>query len=101
MTKKITLFCAAGMSTSLLVSKMREEAAKNGWDYDINAYSLTESAVQGPLADCILLGPQVRYALKQLQNKFPGKPIDGIDMRVYGTMNGKGAVEIARKLMND
>ncbi|HAE17512.1 MAG TPA: PTS sugar transporter subunit IIB, partial [Erysipelotrichaceae bacterium] len=43
MTKKITLFCAAGMSTSLLVSKMREEAAKNGWDYDINAYSLTES----------------------------------------------------------
>ena len=40
MAKKITLFCSAGMSTSLLVNKMREAAKKNGKDYDINAYSL-------------------------------------------------------------
>ncbi|MBR4162684.1 MAG: PTS sugar transporter subunit IIB [Solobacterium sp.] len=99
--KRIVLFCAGGMSTSLLVTKMREAATLAGKDYSIDAYGLTEVDTYGPDADCILLGPQVRYALKQLQNKFPGKPIDGIDMRVYGTMNGKGAVEIARKLMND
>ena len=28
MTKKITLLCAAGMSTSLLVNKMKEAATK-------------------------------------------------------------------------
>ena len=32
MAKKITLFCSAGMSTSLLVNKMREAAKKNGKD---------------------------------------------------------------------
>ena len=99
--KRIVLFCAGGMSTSLLVNKMREAAVAYGKDYSIDAYGLSSVDKYGPDADCILLGPQVRYALKQLQEKFPGKPIDGIDMRVYGMMDGKGAVDIARKLMND
>lgn len=30
--KKIVLFCAAGMSTSLLVNKMKQAAAKIGKD---------------------------------------------------------------------
>lgn len=38
--KKIVLFCAGGMSTSLLVNKMREAAAKQGKEYDINAYDM-------------------------------------------------------------
>ena len=42
MAKTITLFCAAGMSTSLLVNKMKEAAAAKGADYDIAAYSLGE-----------------------------------------------------------
>ncbi len=99
--KRIVLFCAGGMSTSLLVNKMREAAKLYGKDYSIDAYGLSEVDKYGPEADCILLGPQVRYALKSLQAKFPGTPIDGIDMRVYGTMNGKGAVDIAMKLMNE
>ena len=99
--KRIVLFCAGGMSTSLLVNKMRDAAASYGKNYSIDAYGLSEVDEKGPEADCILLGPQVRYALKQLQAKFPGKPIDGIDMRVYGMMDGKGAIDIARKLLND
>jgi PTS system cellobiose-specific IIB component len=99
--KRIVLFCAGGMSTSLLVNKMRDAAAAAGKNYSIDAYGLAAVDEKGPEADCILLGPQVRYALKQLQAKFPGKPIDGIDMRVYGMMDGKGAIAIARKLLND
>ena len=99
--KRIVLFCAGGMSTSLLVNKMRQAAASIGKDYSIDAYGLAEVDQYGPDADVILLGPQVRYALKNIQAKFPNTPISGIDMRVYGTMDGKGAVEIARKLLND
>ena len=99
--KRIVLFCAGGMSTSLLVNKMREAAMAAGKDYSIDAYGLGQVDEFGPAADCILLGPQVRYALNQLKSKFPDKPIEGIDMRVYGTMDGKGAVEIARRLLND
>ena len=48
MAKKITLLCAAGMSTSLLVTKMKQAAEKNGWEYDIAAYSLAEAPTVVP-----------------------------------------------------
>ena len=38
----IRLFCAAGMSTSLLVKKMEEAAKEKGKDVDIVAYPFTE-----------------------------------------------------------
>ena len=38
----IRLFCAAGMSTSLLVKKMEEAAKEKGKDADIAAYPFTE-----------------------------------------------------------
>ena len=99
MTKVITLFCSAGMSTSLLVNKMKEAAAAGGKDYQIAAYSLGEAPNEAPKADCILIGPQVRFALDKL--KAYGKPIDSIDMRIYGLMDGKGALAIAKKLLGE
>lgn len=99
MTKVITLFCSAGMSTSLLVNKMKEAAAAEGKDYQIAAFSLGEAPNEAPKADCILIGPQVRFALEKL--KAYGKPIDSIDMRIYGLMDGKGALKIAKKLLGE
>ena len=99
--KKIVLFCAGGMSTSLLVNKMREAAAKQGKEYDINAYGYGSEEKHAPDADCILLGPQIRFNLKQLQTKYADKPIAAIDMRTYGTMNGEATLKQARELMND
>ena len=52
--KKITLFCGAGMSTSMLVEKMKQEAAKQGKEYDISAHSLTELEARGNNSDVIL-----------------------------------------------
>jgi PTS system cellobiose-specific IIB component len=99
MAKKITLFCSAGMSTSLLVNKMKEEAQKKGADYEIAAYSLNEVDLYGPQADVILVGPQVRFALNKRRTQFPNTPIDAIDMRSYGLMDGKAAIALAEKLM--
>ncbi len=36
--KKIMLCCSSGMSTSLLVKKMQEEALKRGLETEIRAY---------------------------------------------------------------
>ena len=51
----IRLFCAAGMSTSLLVKKMEEAAKEKGKDADIAAYPFTdmERMIEG--ADVALL----------------------------------------------
>lgn len=100
MAQKITLFCSAGMSTSLLVNKMKEAASAVGKDYEIAAYSMNEAPEKGKTADVILLGPQVRFAKDKIHGMFPDTPIDVIDMRVYGLMDGKGALAIAEKALN-
>ena len=95
--KNIVLFCAAGMSTSLMVTKM-QNAAK-GFDCTIAAYSLSEMDKYGPGADCILLGPQVRYQKDKVAAAFPDKPLMIIDMQLYGMMKGKEVLEAAIQLM--
>jgi Phosphotransferase system cellobiose-specific component IIB len=99
--KKIVLFCAGGMSTSLLVNKMKEAAQLQGKEYDINAYGLGTADKEAPDASVILLGPQVRYAVKEMQTKFPSIPVAGIEMRTYGMMDGKAVLAQAIKLMGD
>lgn len=97
--KKITLFCAAGMSTSLLVSKMQAAAKEQGLEYEIAAYSLNELNAKAPEADVILLGPQVRYQKDKVAAAFPDKPLAVIDMQLYGMMKGKEVLEEAKKMM--
>lgn len=97
--KNIVLFCAAGMSTSLLVEKMRAAAKDMNYECDIHAYSLSELNTKGPEADCILLGPQVRYQLSKVTQALPDKPVAVIDMRLYGMMKGKEVLQQAIEQM--
>ena len=96
--KKITLFCCAGMSTSMLVKRMQNVAQAAGKDYDIAAFSL-DNLDEGAGSDVILIGPQVRYALKSVQAKYPNIPVNTIDMRMYGLMDAKGVIALAEKMM--
>ncbi|MFT8411781.1 MAG: PTS sugar transporter subunit IIB [Schleiferilactobacillus perolens] len=99
--KTIMLVCAGGMSTSLLVSKMDEAAKKENVTYKI--FATGASAVPDELADkhpdVILLGPQVRHIESKVQ-KMTDVPVAVIDMRDYGTMNGKNVLATAVKLLD-
>lgn len=97
--KTIILFCGAGMSTSLLVNKMKEAAAAQGKDYEIHAHALSEESKYAPIADVIMIGPQVRFELANMKKRNPGKKITDIPMRMYGTMDGKGTLALAEKIM--
>ena len=59
--KKIMLVCSAGMSTSLLVTKMKKAADAQGMAIDIFACSESEAKEHYQKVDIILLGPQVRF----------------------------------------
>lgn len=87
--KTIYLFCASGMSTSLMVTKMQAAAKEMERDYYIEAFPISEVAKMGPKADLILLGPQIRNNQADTIKKCPGIPVEVIDFRDYGTMNGK------------
>lgn len=94
---KVLLVCAAGMSTSLLTENMRKNATA---DDVVDARPESELDAHIDNYDVILLGPQIRFKLKEIQKKAAdkGKKADVIDMRVYGMMDGKSAMDQARKL---
>jgi PTS system cellobiose-specific IIB component len=101
--KTIMLACAAGMSTSLLVSKMQEAAKKANLDYEIFAKSVAEVAttVEKKPIDVLLLGPQVKFMLKEVTETVSGKniPVAVISMVDYGRMNGAKVLLQAKQLM--
>ena len=92
----ILLVCAAGMSTSLLVNRMNEAAAAKGIGINIEAHPVGSI---DQFADVILLGPQVRYELKNVKAKYPNKPVEVINMQDYGMMNGNKVLDTALKLI--
>lgn len=98
--KNILLVCAAGMSTSLLVNKMKEAAKVQGVDVTINALPVAECQSVIDTVDVVLLGPQVRFQKNQIEKYTNGRiPVEVIDIRLYGTMNGKAVLEGALKVI--
>lgn len=99
--RKIILLCSAGMSTSILVNKMKEAAAAGGYDVEVSAHSVSEASRVAQDADIILLGPQIRFNLSNVQAQFPEKPVEVIDMRAYGTMNGAAVIDVVKAKLGD
>lgn len=95
---KILLICAAGMSTSLLTNSMKKNADPGDV---IDALPASDIDAVITNYDVILLGPQIRYKLAEIEAKAKplGKPVGVVDMRAYGTMDGKAAMAQARSLL--
>jgi cellobiose PTS system EIIB component len=97
---KILLVCAAGMSTSLLVNKMKDAAKNKGLEIDISAMPISEAGSIVNEVDVVLLGPQVRFQKAQVDSLVNGRvPVEVIDMLAYGTMNGEAVLNRALELI--
>lgn len=99
--KNIVLCCAAGMSTSMLVQRMKDAAQEKGVEVSIKAVPVAEFKANINEADIVLLGPQVKYEQAKLQALADplGKKVAVIDMMDYGMMKGDVVLEKALKLM--
>lgn len=99
----IMLACAAGMSTSLLVTKMEAAAVEKGIDAKIYAVSVAEvdKEISENTIDVVLLGPQVRYEEAKMRQKLEplGIPLAVINMQDYGMMNGAKVLDAALTLL--
>lgn len=98
----ILLCCAAGMSTSLLVTKMEKAAVEQGIECKIWAESADAVKKHIDDADVLLLGPQVRYLLPQMKKLGEEKniPVDAINPIHYGMCNGPEVLKTALALIN-
>ncbi|MDU4860527.1 MAG: PTS sugar transporter subunit IIB [Terrisporobacter othiniensis] len=99
---KIILACSAGMSTSLLVTKMEAAAKESGIEAEI--WAIPEANIDKEVqdADVILLGPQVRFMLNKATEiaKPYNVPVEVINMMHYGTCNGKAVLDRAIEIAN-
>ncbi len=95
---KVLLVCAAGMSTSLLTNNMMKNAKPGD---EVAAVPISELLQNVDKYDVVLLGPQIKFKLKEVEEvcKPKGIPVAVVDMRVYGMMNGKAAMDQARALV--
>ena len=66
--KKIHVYCNAGVTTSLLVTKMQQVAADRGMDVEVVAHPLAMAIDHLADADVVLLAPQVGFAKSDLEN---------------------------------
>lgn len=96
MAKKVVFLCAAGMSTSLLVNKTRAAAKQLGKDQDFEfaADPVAKAGELVPSADIVLVAPQVRYELKNLQKKYQDKIFILIEPRTYGMCDGSAIIAL-------
>ncbi|MBP1046179.1 PTS sugar transporter subunit IIB [Enterococcus sp. BWM-S5] len=93
--KRIMLVCNAGMSTGILAKKI-EAASEN--TVKVSAYS--ESEYKDYLADIdlVLIGPQIRFLLPQIEEAV-NVPVQAISPVKYGMMDGKGVYEDIKSLI--
>lgn len=99
--KKILLLCAAGMSTSMVVKKMRASAEQKGIEVHIEAQGV--ETIQDYLSeyDIFLLGPQIRFKKDELQKLADplNKRVEVINMMDYGMMKGEKILEDTLKML--
>ena len=101
--KKIMLCCSAGMSTSLLVKKLVDEAQTRGLEAEIKAFGVAEFAEQVGHYQVVLLGPQVKYMQSDLQKQAGkyGIRVEPINMMDYGMQKGGAVLDFALSLIDN
>ncbi|ERH34563.1 PTS chitobiose transporter subunit IIB [Staphylococcus equorum UMC-CNS-924] len=101
--KNILLSCSAGMSTSLLVTKMKEAAESADIEVNIEAVSSDNAFSKLDNYDVLLIGPQMRF-MKRKFEKYAKEnnieiPIDIIDTVAYGRIDGDGVLKQSLNLI--
>ena len=97
---RIRLACHAGISTSLIVEKMKEAAAAEGKDYTI--WAVEQDRVEQELGnfDILMLGPQVRHIQRKIQRIVGDDvPVVVINAMAYGRGDGAAVVKQAEEVL--
>lgn len=98
----ILLLCAAGMSTSLLMNKLKKYALDNNIELNIDAVGLSANDYvdEAKKHDVILMGPQVSYRLNEVKEET-GMPVATIPSTDYALGNAKNIFALAAKLLHE
>lgn len=99
---KVLMFCALGMSSSLLAARATEAAKAAGIELEMVLLSAAEVAIYDFAAnpvDVVLIAPQVRFKKRSItQAAAPhGIPVEDIEPVTYGMVDGQALFEQIRR----
>ena len=92
---KILLCCNAGMSSSILVKKIRDVAEKTGEDIEVSAVANASIKNEVGKWDVCLVGPQLVFAVDSIHQQL-NIPVASIEPRAYAMADGAAAIELAK-----
>lgn len=86
---KVMLVCAGGMSTGILMKKMEKWAEDTHTPLVVKAYGVSSYEESYKDYDCILIGPQISYKLKEIKSNvtIPVAQIDSMDYAMGNVTN--------------
>lgn len=94
---KILLACNAGMSSSILVKKIKDAAAARDLEVVVEAKSNNELNAEVGKWDVCLIGPQIAYAVDTIKATL-SIPVEAVEARTYAMADGSKALDQAIKL---
>lgn len=97
---KILVVCNAGMSSSILVKKIKDYAQSIGEPVVIEAMSSTYIEDENGSWDVCLVGPQLLHAVDEIK-ELMGVPTESVEMRIYAMADGKAAYEQAKRMLGE
>lgn len=100
---KILLVCANGMSTSIIVEKMKKALNADEQHFEILARPIDQFEEIFSDYDVVLLGPQVKYKRNEFSAlaETKGIPVGVINPADYGLGNGENILKYAKELVNN
>lgn len=81
-----------------LYSRWKRQHRIKGIEMEVKALPVTDAEKELNDWDVIMLGPQVRHMEKRLR-ELTSTPIEVINMRDYGMMNGEKVLDAALKIL--
>lgn len=99
---KILIACVSGMSTSMLVSKIRKVSVD--FNFPIQVSFACESEIEKIALenDIVILGPQLRTARRRFEKKLCkyNIPVVSVPIALFSEMDAKGILEFAIQEIN-
>ncbi|MBY4797459.1 PTS sugar transporter subunit IIB [Collinsella sp. AGMB00827] len=96
--KKVLVCCTAGVSTSLLVSKMQHVATERNLGIEIEAHPMSDAVSKISEADLVLLSPQIGFAKGSVE-EVSTVPVSVIDQDLYARADAPGIMDGVAELL--
>ena len=94
---KVLICCNAGMSSSIIVQKMKDAAAKRNMELTCEAVPNASISDEIGKWDVCLVGPQLIYAVSNIKSIL-NIPVASIEPRIYALADGEKALDFAMEL---